>query len=64
MVLTKKDFADLRIFELLQNVWCSHDELKNNERYELPSINFVLKKIKQQKSLFYHRATDNYEKYM
>ena len=87
MVLTKEDFGDLQIFDLLQNVWCYNDELKNNERYkscvwlqdylfwseqylfvkwchELPSLSFVLKKIKEQRSLFYPGATANCEKYM
>ena len=29
MVLTKKDFADLTVFELLQNIWEYMDDLEN-----------------------------------
>ena len=88
MVLIKEDFADLRIFELLQNVWCFNVELKNKEcvwkqdyqqylgwceedlfakwHHELSSLSFILKKIKEQKSLFYPGLglTANCEKYM
>ena len=32
MVLTKEDFEDLTIFQLLQNVWCYVDSVKNIER--------------------------------
>ena len=29
MILTKKDFADLTVFELLQNIWEYMDDLEN-----------------------------------
>ena len=32
MVLTKEDFKDLTIFQLLQNVWCYVDSVKRIER--------------------------------
>ena len=30
MVLTKKDFPDLTVFELLQNIWEYTDDFENN----------------------------------
>ena len=32
MVLTKDDFEDLTILQLLQNIWCYVDSIKNIER--------------------------------